>query len=217
MYNSNDMEENNLKGLDRSGFRDGTMKFDPSVFENLDKIEKIRTEIRKYFTKTTRKNPKNTSYGLKHIMERHIGEYVSNGEFIYSMHLEGFKIFKENINCGFNVSKTGINLLANANKIKEILGTPLDYEYSVYLKKKELYLKYKYHLKLFIDTTFWNKQIKPFVPAIIGKEIDVSAETIEFWINLLKSEEAEIPSDKLKLISNLLNQNDIKLINTESF
>ncbi|MFC1493308.1 hypothetical protein ACFL6O_05050 [candidate division KSB1 bacterium] len=35
-----------------------------------------------------------TSYGLKHGCERAIGEYVSNGEFIFAMYLENYRVEK---------------------------------------------------------------------------------------------------------------------------
>lgn len=71
---------------------------------NFEEIEKIRGFIRENIKKKVTINTKNSSYGLKHIAERLMGEYVSNGNFIAAMILEGYK-YKQHtrsLNCFFN-------------------------------------------------------------------------------------------------------------------
>lgn len=58
-----------------------------------------------------------SSYGLKHILERHIGTYVSNGDIIVAMLTCGYRHFpiKNTPNCHFNVSQSGVKLLRSLN------------------------------------------------------------------------------------------------------
>ncbi len=73
--------------------------------EDFARIEKIRTFIKKTMEPSIGFSESSTSYGLKHDCERAIGEYVSNGELIYAMYLEGYRIkqaFVNNPNARFN-------------------------------------------------------------------------------------------------------------------
>ncbi len=206
--------DNNLRGLNKAGFQDFTEDFDSSIFENNETIELLRPEIKKYFTKIKTANRNHSSYGLKHIAERHIGTYVSNGEFIYAMHLEGYKIFHENINCTFNLSEPGIRHMINAKSILETLSTPLNREITDYLKYNNRPLRYKYHLKFLIDTKFWNdSKLKSDVISVISKEINETPEIVKSWIKMLTIDKKEIPLDKLKILSKIFNVPAEKLIN----
>lgn len=100
-----------LKGLNDNGYSDSNI-FDPSVFKK-DKIEKIRCIIK--FFLVPRKggaiNEEFNSYSLKHNVERFLqtynmpcGNYVSNGEFIYAMILEGYKVKRDGRNAYFNIT-----------------------------------------------------------------------------------------------------------------
>ncbi|MBJ2174182.1 hypothetical protein JBL43_08030 [Aureibaculum sp. A20] len=102
------MKNNDLRGLDLNGFSNPTTEFNPSIFNDREKIDLIRIMIRMNFTKTKGFYRFATSYGLKHHIERRFGDYVSNGELIYAMHLEGFKIKRLNINGLFNLSATSL-------------------------------------------------------------------------------------------------------------
>lgn len=198
------MENNDLIGLDLNGFSNQTIKFDSSVFNQTEKIENVRTEIRKYLTKIKGFNKSRTSYGLKHVLERHIGEYVSNGELIYAMHLEGFKIQRENINCLFNFSTTSLRYLINSNSIKSALKTPWDYEIADSLKFERKFQKNKYHFKLIIKNIFSNaRELKKDIPHIIATEINETPENIKLWFDLLKDRSETIPNDKFESISKL--------------
>lgn len=206
--------DNDLRCLNKAGFQNFTTNFDSSIFDNNETIELLRPEIRKYFAKIKTANRNHSSYGLKHIAERHIGTYVSNGELIYAMHLEGYKIFPENINCMFNVSEPGIRHMINSKPILEALGTPLNREITDYLRFNKHLLRYKYHLKLLIDSKFWSEsRIKSDVISIISKEINETPETVKSWIKMQTIEKDEIPFDKLEMLSKIFNVPTEKLIN----
>lgn len=114
---------NDLSGLDKFGFRNNGKAFDASVFDNKEIIELVRKNIREYLTKSKRMYKSQSSYGLKHVMERHIGKYVSNGELIYAMYLEGFKLLKDSPNCYFNIKKTDVRMLKPIKNL-DILYAP---------------------------------------------------------------------------------------------
>lgn len=64
-------------------------------------VEKIANYIAPRFEKSNRLCKKISSYGLKHIVERDMGEYVGNGELIAAMLLCGFKYEQCGINAYF--------------------------------------------------------------------------------------------------------------------
>lgn len=209
-----DIMENDLRGLNKAGFQNFTEDFDSSIFENNETIELLRPEIKKYFAKIKTANKNHSSYGLKHIAERHIGTYVSNGELIYAMHLEGYKIFHQNINCSFNVSELGIRHMSNAKSILKTLKTPLNREITDYLKFNNRPLRYKYHLKFLIDSKFRiDSRLKSVVTSIISKEINETPETVKSWIKMLTIDKEEISFDKLDMLSKIFNVSPEKLIN----
>lgn len=54
-------------------------------------------------------NPRRSSYGMKHVMERDIGIYVSNGVFIAAMLANEFKMeAKSGYNPSFNVNEISV-------------------------------------------------------------------------------------------------------------
>lgn len=71
---------------------------------NFEEIEKIREFVRENIKPRVTLNAKHTSYGLKHIVERLTHNYVSNGNFIAAMILEGYKYkqYPRSLNCIFN-------------------------------------------------------------------------------------------------------------------
>ncbi len=85
--------------VNKNGFKKSKCKtFEPNdefTKEDLTRIDKIRTFIKQSMEVTYGISVGSTSYGLKHDCERAIGEYVSNGEFIYAMYLEDFRIERE--------------------------------------------------------------------------------------------------------------------------
>lgn len=107
-----------LQGLGYLGYTG--CEFDPKSFKQ-ERIDKIREIIRWFLTKTKNINYKSsTSYGLKHEIEdccyakgHPLNEYVSNGECIYAMILEGFDVQRPDgsMNCYFNLSLKSENLL----------------------------------------------------------------------------------------------------------
>lgn len=71
------------------------------------RINKIKEIIDKdnLFLKRKTINYNFSSYGLKHKLERYIGEYLSNGEFILAMLLLDYDYKFETLNCCFNISQ----------------------------------------------------------------------------------------------------------------
>jgi len=78
-----------------------------------DQIDKTQLEhiirfIEMWFDKTKSINKKQSSYGLKHLVERNIDTYVSNGELIASMIICDYKYKADGINCYFNVNTNNV-------------------------------------------------------------------------------------------------------------
>lgn len=200
------MDINNLRGLQAEGFTESTEDFDDKIFKKAGNIEQIRAIIKTYFRKTESINYDNSSYGLKHIVEKDLGIYVTNGELIYAMSLEDFTIEKGSVNCFFNVSKAGIRLLKNASEISETLKVPAFYTDKDYLTRKKSFLKYKYTFNSLIDCRFAKSiKLKRYVYTTIALELREDTETVIGWMNIFNSDDTVIPEDKLKLLSEIFN------------
>lgn len=105
-----------LYGLTTQGYN-GFKEFDPSEFD-MDRINAIRAIIRPRLKKSKCINYRAHSYTLKMRCEHQIeaaGEplcgYVGNGELIYAMILEGFKVKQEDLNASFNVTVASLKSL----------------------------------------------------------------------------------------------------------
>ena len=104
-----------LTGLREHGFT-SKIGFDPSIFKT-ERIDAIRTIIREHLTPIKRISAYEAgrSYTLKHKFEDYasrtgnavLGNYVTNGECIYAMYLEGYMVKREKDgqSAYFNVSK----------------------------------------------------------------------------------------------------------------
>ncbi len=205
---------NKLTGLCLNGFSNGNEEFDSSNFTEIKKIERIRTEIRKYFTKTKSFNKTRSSYGLKHDLERHLGNYVANGELIYAMYLEGYEIKRNDINCYFNISSVGLGNLTISNKLLESFKISWKYELEEYLntlKRFKQFKKYKYHFNLIIKLLLENGIPKKNVYGVICAEIGETSETIKQWFAIENDE--LIPAEKLIVLSNIFRLKPEKLKN----
>lgn len=117
---------NNIKYLDMWGLQ-GKTEFDPAIFEN-DRIEVIRSIIKANYVPIKSIMRHRSSYGLKHDVEKRqeavaIGNYVSNGELIYAMHLEGYQLvstYDGSPNAYFNVSYKSVRELRGEKTTKEL-------------------------------------------------------------------------------------------------
>lgn len=80
---------------------------------DIDKINKIRLFIRGNLKKTKTLNRRDSSYGIKHKVERNTDLYITNGELIAAMILEGYRFKRDwtKINCNFNVSTSSLKKL----------------------------------------------------------------------------------------------------------
>ena len=118
-----DMDATILFGLELDGFNPKSSIFNPSVF-NEDRIDAIRYIIANFFDKTkiAKNQTESRSYWLKHRVEEYaqrvcdpvLRNYITNGELIYAMFLEGFTVKKvDEKNAYFNVSKRSVNRLLN--------------------------------------------------------------------------------------------------------
>ncbi|UAB82815.1 hypothetical protein INR75_11270 [Zunongwangia sp. SCSIO 43204] len=192
-----------LTGLDLNGFSNNEEKFNQTIFSKTKKIDKLRSQIKKYFTKTKSFNLKRSSYGLKHDLERHIDEYVANGELIYAMHLEGYKIKRDGINCYFNISSVGLKNLIISEKVFQYLNISLSSNLQEYLRYNKRFKKYKYHFKLIIKLLLETKIPLMNVCGVIGAEIGETAETIKQWFAIENGSNDLIPKKKLDALSDL--------------
>ena len=92
------------------GFTDEAAKDQDFNFEVIDQCIEV-IQLRLDPIRSINKNA--SSYGLKHLFEDYIGEYVSNGDLIVAMLTCGYRYerSKETPNCFFNVSQHGVNLV----------------------------------------------------------------------------------------------------------
>lgn len=105
----NKKQKDALVGLTYLGYKTGHYKFDESVFD-MNKIDAIRGLIR---TRMRKGGERVGSYGLKHRLENQVElkglpcqGYVSNGECIYAMILEGhIPMEVDGMNATFSVTK----------------------------------------------------------------------------------------------------------------
>lgn len=110
-------EKEKLDGLGINGYGD-SKGFNPAVF-NETRIDAIRYIISGRLVKRkTINHDVGTSYGLKHRIEEHklaqrapLNGYVSNGECIYAMILEGFDVYRSGVNAKFNVTSKSFESL----------------------------------------------------------------------------------------------------------
>jgi len=211
-------QNNDLRSLDLSGFQDNITEFDSNIFSDNQTLNLVRSIIRKYLTKSNSVYKYTSSYGLKHIIERHIGTYVSNGELIYAMHLEGFNIIRDgSINCFFNIKKGEIKLLAESKEVLETLSKSLNYDIFYYLKYYKRFLKYKYHFKYLIHHNFCiGNRLNRYVIKIIAKEIHEDTKVIQYWFELSINDKEIIPNEKMKLLESLFKMSSINLTNNYS-
>ena len=56
-----------------------------------ERVQKVADWISTRFEKSTRLYKIDSSYSIKHIVEKNMGEYIANGELIAAMILIGFK------------------------------------------------------------------------------------------------------------------------------
>jgi hypothetical protein len=207
-------EKNDLSGLNLSGFQNLNGKFNSEIFKDNETIELLRPVIRKYFRETKTIYRQSSSYGIKHVAENHIGTYVSNGELIYAMHLEGYKIKRDTINCCFNISGPDLRLLRNANEILEILSRRTNREIFEYLRFRKQFLKYKYHFKFLLYYKFSdNTRLKNDVIKIIAKEMNESVVNIKYWFDILKGQDSTIPIEKMEQLEKLFDMYATTLTN----
>jgi hypothetical protein len=77
---------------------------------NFERIAKCRNIVSENFIKIKTYHT-SSSYHLKDVVERFMGTYISNGEFIIAMIAEGFtcKIEDKGPSCFFNLSKKSYN------------------------------------------------------------------------------------------------------------
>lgn len=102
-------------GLTKNGFEKENNS-NPKI--NMNELEHIIKFIKTYLIQISYFNSKHSSYGIKHIVERCIGGYVSNGELIAAMLFCGYryKIYNNGLNCYFNVGNI------NERKIKNLIN-----------------------------------------------------------------------------------------------
>lgn len=94
--------------------------WDSSIPENrIKEIKKARKVIKQFLKPNKHVNYNaSSSYGLKHHIERHYNDYLSNNDCIIAMLLEGYKCREQQYqsNPHFNVSMKSIQALIKATK-----------------------------------------------------------------------------------------------------
>lgn len=109
------------EGLTMNGFdwhdlrRDETHSGKPL---DLELLPETRQVIADHLQSIQTINKHCNSYRLKHIIERFLGQYISNGQLILAMIQEGYAIEKQDRspNCYFNVSQRSINALREKSR-----------------------------------------------------------------------------------------------------
>lgn len=167
-----------LAGLTLRGYEEGA-EFDETLFD-VTRIDELRSVVRQWFRKTSGINLHVSSYSLKHAMERYLGRerlwdgvidgYVSNGEMIYAMVLEGFTVARNEVDVWFNISKIdfdAFNIVASLDayqwhiahthvtlaRIEEV-SPELKGEYSAYryhITRKDGFSRYRQSLVTIIE------------------------------------------------------------------
>lgn len=79
------------ENLYKFGLSSSYPKSQPDENFNLEIIEKCISAIDACLVRTSNKKTK-SSYGLKHILEKAIGQYVANGEAIVALIAKGYKL-----------------------------------------------------------------------------------------------------------------------------
>lgn len=79
----------------------------PAILD-IERVEAIKLQINRMFSRQILINYNRSSYGLKHIVERELGEYVANGELIAGFILAGFEYVRDGINAHFNVHEDSV-------------------------------------------------------------------------------------------------------------
>lgn len=89
------------KNLDMNGFKNGKI-LDEDIID-ISLLTDIKGYIAAELSKRKTINLKHSSYGLKHKCEKYLEKYVSNGQFIASMILVGYRYKQDGINAYFNI------------------------------------------------------------------------------------------------------------------
>lgn len=101
-------------GVEVYGDSNDEERMSPFLSKEDDFMRTYKWIMTKFLYKVQNINPQSSSsYGLKHLMERDIGLYVTNGMFICAMIAAEFKmkIVDGNPNVRFNISMKNVNTL----------------------------------------------------------------------------------------------------------
>lgn len=131
------------------------------------------------------------------------------------MHLEGFRIERDHINCFFNLSLSGLRELINSNEILQKLKTPINHNVEVYFKyAQKRYTKYKYHFNFLIHHKIsTDSGLRRYIIPVIAKEISEDVNTLRYWFDLSKDSEVVIPTKQMKQLEIIFNLNADELKN----
>lgn len=196
---------NQLGGLNLNGFSSNPETFDKAPFVNNKIVTQIRPILAQYFQKTKTFYTGISSYGLKHIVERHIGLYVTNGELIYAMAMEGFEFKPNRINCYFNIKGSEVKQFNKLNQILLLLKTPLPDHPSVE-KLKDKFSHLKYPFKYIIEykyQTFKNDFNRKDILNIISNTIGEDYYTVKYLFEMTKGNDDNVSSEKIKKVNEL--------------
>lgn len=107
-----------LPRLGLYGFINGKSTEKEEVFDTA-KIEKIKCFIVENIGRIKTINREISSYGIKHIIEDSVGEYVSNGECIKAFIELGFNVAEQQggLNAYFNVSSADLAMIKHKRRM----------------------------------------------------------------------------------------------------
>ena len=82
-----------------------------------EKVERVAEWIAPRFEKSDKLNKDQSSYGLKHTVEKNMKEYIANGELIAAMLLLGFKYKEDAPNAYFYLDKSSVKPFIISNPL----------------------------------------------------------------------------------------------------
>ena len=86
---------------------------------SIEEFVTAREWIAQHFLPTARINSRRSSYGMKHVMERESGYYVTNGVFIAAMLANGYRMKRKPFyNPSFNVAEFSVRQMELQNETR---------------------------------------------------------------------------------------------------
>lgn len=126
-YQAENKRQTIPEGLTMNGFdwydvrRDETHSGNRLDLELLPEIQRVIVD---HLFPIQTMNKRYSSYTLKHLVENNLGQYISNGQLIMGMLMEGYEMVRQDRspNAYFNVSHKAVNELRRVNRERGARG-----------------------------------------------------------------------------------------------